>query len=89
MDINKKLEDILSGMDAGKIKKSKQTINEFLNTPDGEKLKKQLNSIDKQKLLNVFSNMGTNEIKKKLSNLDSDSLSKMKADEIIQKLKKL
>ena len=79
-NIDKKLHDVLSGIDKNKIRQ----VEQFLNTPDGEKIKKQLNSTDKNKIINAFMSMDTNELKKKLSGAD---LSRINPKDIIDKLK--
>ena len=79
-NIDKKLRDILGGIDKSKIRQ----VEQLLNTPDGEKLKKQLNGADKNKIINAFMSMDTNQLKKKLSGAD---FSKINPKDIIDKLK--
>ena len=79
-NIDKKLQDVLNGIDKSKIRQ----VEQFLNTPDGEKIKQKLNGTDKNKIINAFMNMDTNELKKKLSGAD---FSKINPKNIIDKLK--
>jgi len=86
-NINKKLEEILSGADMSKLKGG--SVANFLGSKEGEKLVKQLGSLDKEKLMQAFSGMDTNEVKNRLSKADLGVLSKMSADDIVNRLKKL
>ncbi len=86
-NINKKLEDILGGIDKSKL--NGRNMGAFLNSPEGQKLKNSLSAADKQKILNVFAGLDTNEVKRKLSGVDFGALSKMSASDIADKLKKL
>ena len=86
-DINKKLEDILQGIDKNKINNSKRNFDQLLNTPEGKKLLQNIGNIDKSKLMNMFMKMDTNEIKRKLQNADLSKMSNLNAADIINKLK--
>ena len=86
-DLNKKLNEVLSGIDKNKILKSKKTIEEFASTPDGQKLLNELKNTDKNKLLEMFMKMDTSEIKRKLQNADVSKLSNMNLGDIKNKLK--
>ncbi len=86
-DINKKLEDILQGIDKNKINNSKRSLEQMLNTPEGKKLLQNIGNIDKSKLMNMFMKMDTNEIKRKLQNADLSKMSNINANDIINKLK--
>lgn len=86
-NINKKLEDILGGIDKSKL--NGRNMGAFLNSPEGQRLKNSLSAADKQKILNVFAGLDTNEVKRKLSGADFGALSKMSASDIADKLKKL
>ena len=87
MDISKKLENVLKGIDKSKINSGKKNITELLSTPEGKKLLSQLGNIDKNKLLETFMSMDTEEMKKKLQTADLSKLSGLKADEILKKLR--
>lgn len=87
MDISKKLESILTGIDKSKINGSKKTITELLATPEGRKLVSQLGSIDKNKLYEAFMSMDAEEIKRKLQTADLSKLSGLKAEDILKKLR--
>ena len=82
-DINKKLEDILQGIDKNKINNSKRSLEQMLNTPEGKKLLQNIGNIDKSKLMNMFMKMDTNEIKRKLQNADLSKMSNINANDII------
>ena len=86
-DLNKKLNEVLSGIDKNKILKSKKTIEEFASTPDGQKLLNELRNTDKNKILEMFMKMDTSEIKRKLQNADVSKLSNMNLGDIKNKLK--
>lgn len=86
-DVNKKLGDILKGIDTRKISESKKTVENLLKTPEGQKLQKQLGGLDKDKLIESFMQMDTNEIKKKLNKADLSSLSGLNAEDILKKLR--
>lgn len=88
-NINKKLQDVLGAMDQNKLKNGAQSVNRFLNTKEGQKVKQQLSGVDKQKVLDIFSKMDANEIKQKLSKADLSKFGDISADEIINKFKKL
>lgn len=84
---NKKLENILSSLDKNKVFEAKQSIQKFLNTPDGKNIAKQISNIDKNKLMNMFLGMNSNELKQKLQNADISNLSQKDLNDIINKLK--
>ncbi|MDY3929756.1 MAG: hypothetical protein SOZ34_10405 [Clostridia bacterium] len=86
-DVNKKLEDILSGIDKNKIMQSKKNIEQMLNTPEGKKLLQNIESLDKGKLMNMFMRMDTKELKQKIKDADLSKMSGIKADDIINKFK--
>ncbi|GEM_PF-3562196 len=86
-DVSKKLGDILKGVDTRKISESKKTVENLLRTPEGQKLQKQLDGLDKDKLVESFMKMDTSEIKKKLNKADLSSLSGLSADDIMKKLR--
>jgi len=87
--MDKKLEEILSGVDAKKIEKGRENILNALNSPEGKKFVRKISAIDKQKLMEVFSGMSTNEIKRKIANADIDKIASLKADDVINKLNNL
>lgn len=86
-DLNKKLNEVLSGIDKNKILQSKKTIEEFASTPDGQKLLNELKNTDKNKLLEMFMKMDSSEIKRKLQNADISKLSNLNFGDIKNKLK--
>ena len=84
-DIAKKLQNVLNGIDKNTINQSKKNIEQFLSTPEGQKLAAKLSSVDKSKILNSFMNMDSEEIKAKLQNADLSKLSN--ANEIFKKMR--
>lgn len=86
-DVNKKLEEVLSGIDKNKIMQSKKNLEQMLNTPEGKKLLKNIESMDKGKLMNMFMGMDTKELKQKIKDADLSKMSGIKADDIINKFK--
>ena len=87
MDIDKKLKDVLSGVTPEQLKKSKSSIQQFLNTPEGKKIASEIGAIDKNKLIGAFMSMDTQELKQKLKNVDLSKLSNTDAKSVINKLK--
>lgn len=86
-DPQKKLENILSSLDRNKVSEVKQKLSAMLNTPDGRKLAGELSGIDKNKLMNTFMSMNSQDIKKKLGNVDLSRLSSKDVDKILKNLK--
>ncbi len=86
-DMEQKLQNLLNGMDKGKINSGKQTAEKFLSTPEGKKLLNGLGNIDKNKLSEAFMKMDSSEMKKKLQNADFSKLSGLKAEDILKKLR--
>lgn len=84
-DITKKLQNVLNSIDKNTINQSKKNIEQFLSTPEGQKLAAKLNTLDKTKILDSFTNMDSEEIKKKLKNTDLSKLSQ--ASEIFKKMR--
>ena len=84
-DIEKKPQNVLNGIDKNTINQSKKNIEQFLSTPEGQKLAAKLSSVDKSKILNSFMNMDSEEIKAKLQNADLSKLSN--ANEIFKKMR--
>ena len=86
-NVNKKLNEVLGGIDKGKLNNAKKSVEQFINSIDGQKLKEQLKGVDKNKLLNNFMNMDSNELKKVLSKANLDKLSGNDIENILKKLK--
>ena len=86
-DVGKKLEEVLSGVDLGKLKQSKGSIEKILNSPQGKNFAKNLSDDDKKKIINAFLSMDTNTLKNKLNNADISKLSNLNPNDIINKLK--
>ena len=86
-DVNKKLGDILKGIDQQKITKSKETIEKLLKTPEGKKLQQQLGTVDRDQLIKNFLQMDTQTIQKKLNQADLSALSGLSAEDILKKLR--
>lgn len=85
--VNRKLENILAGMDKNKINQAKRSLEGFINTPEGRRLAQQLNGADRSKLINMFMSMNADDIKKKLNNADLSKLSGKDIAGIVNKLK--
>ncbi len=86
-DVNKKMENILNGIDKNTINSGKRSIEQLLSTPEGKKLAERLGNIDKNKVIDQFMKMDTAEMKKKLQNADLSKLSGLKAEDIMKKLR--
>ena len=83
-----KTDKILSSIDSDALQKG---IDKLKGMSDAEsaKLKKQLDNIDKQKVLEMFNSLNPDQIKQKLSNLDMSKLDELKRNsDVINKLKK-
>lgn len=83
----KKLESILSSLDSNKVSEAKNKLNGFMNTPEGQKIAREIGGMDKNKLINTFMTMNTSEIKSKLKNADLSKLSSKDIETILNKLK--
>ncbi len=86
-DVNKKMENILNGIDKNTINSGKRSIEQLLSTPEGKKLAERLGNIDKNKVIDQFMKMDPAEMKKKLQNADLSKLSGLKAEDIMKKLR--
>lgn len=86
-DISKKLEEVLKGVDASIINNSKKSVENLMKTSEGKKIQQQLSGLDKDKILETFMKMDTNEIKEKLNHADLSALSGLSAEEIMKKLR--
>ena len=87
-DVNKKLNNLLSGVDKTKLDAAKKSVEQFINSNDGNKIKEQLKNVDKNKLLNKFMNMDSNEMKAVLQKANLSKLSPDDVSNIINKLNK-
>lgn len=87
-DVNKKLNDLLSGVDKTKLDAAKKSVEKFINSNDGDKLKQQLKNVDKNKLLNKFMNMDSNEMKSVLQKANLSNFSPNDVSNILNKLDK-
>lgn len=86
-DINKKLENVLNGMDKNTIDSGKRSVEQLLSTPEGRKLASQIQNVDKKKVIDAFMKMDSSEIKRKLRDADLSKLSNLKAEDILKKLR--
>lgn len=86
-DVNKKIENVLNGIDKNTINSGKRNIEQLLSTPEGKRLAQSLGNVDKNKLIDQFMKMDSSEIKRKLKNADLSKLSGLKAEDIIKKLR--
>lgn len=81
-NLNRKVESILSGM-------NRNDLQRLMSMTKNSGLANRLTEADKQKILNEFSKLDTNQVKRKLAGLNSNDLSKMSADDIVRKLRQL
>ena len=86
-DINKKLENVLNGVDKNTIDSGKRSVELLLSTPEGRKLASQIQNVDKKKVIDAFMKMDSSEIKRKLRDADLSKLSNLKAEDILKKLR--
>ena len=86
-DINKKLENVLNGVDKNTIDSGKRSVEQLLSTPEGRKLASQIQNVDKKKVIDAFMKMDSSEIKRKLRDADLSKLSNLKAEDILKKLR--
>lgn len=86
-DVNKKMENILNGIDKNTLNSGKRNIEQLLSSPEGKKLAKSLGNIDKNKVIDQFMKMDPAEMKKKLQSADLSKLSGLKAEDIMKKLR--
>lgn len=84
-DVNKKMEELLSGINPNTINKSK--IEQFLKSPQGQKLKGSISNADKQRIAEKFMSMSNSEIRNKLKNADLSGMSGMSVEDILKKLR--
>lgn len=87
LNMNDKLKKILSGMGSDKLKNSADMVNEFLKTPEGQKLKNSMTEADKKAILEKFMKIDTKKASDSLKNADLSSLNGMSVDDIMRKLK--
>ena len=80
----KKLRELLQGINPNKISQSKKAVENFLNTDEGRKVAQKIVGLDKDALINSVMKMDKKDIKNKLENMD---LSKINAKDIIDKLR--
>ena len=79
-EVNKKLESLLSHADAEKIKS-------FAASEEGQKLKRQIGGADRNKIVEEFLKMDSEQLKKKLENANLSGLSGLSAEQILKKLR--
>ena len=85
--VGKKLNEVLSGIDKGKLNFAKRSVEEFISTKDGQKLKEELKGMDKDKLINSFMKMDTDKLKDMLGKANLSGLSGKDLENILKKLK--
>lgn len=86
-DVNKKIENLISGMNSSEFMSSKQSIEQILNSPQGKKLAASFSESDKQKIINKFMSMSNTDIQNSLKNVNLKNLSNLQIDDILKKLK--
>ena len=83
-----KVDKILSSIDADTLQKGIDKLK-GMSDEESAKLRKQLENIDKQKVLDMLSGLSPQKIKQKLSDFDITKLDTLKGnDDIINALKK-
>ena len=85
--VNKKLNDVLSGLNKDKLNSAKRSVEEFLGSGEGEKIKEKLKGMDKDKLIDNFMKMDTDELRKMLQKTNLSNLSGADMNNILKKLK--
>lgn len=86
-NVEKKLNDVLSGIDKGKLNSAKRSVEEFISTKEGQKIKEELKGMDKNKLINSFMKMDTNELRTMLEKANLAGLSGTDIQNILKRLK--
>lgn len=86
-DVNKKLEELLAGLNLNTANGGKSCIEKFIKSPQGQKLAGSISNVDKEKLVEKFMNMSNSEIRNKLKNADLSGMSGMSAEDIFKKLR--
>ena len=74
-------------MGSDKLKNSADMVNEFMKTPEGQRLKNSLSDADKEAILKKFMQLDTKKASDSLKNADLSSLNGMSVDDIMRKLK--
>lgn len=81
-DINSKLNSILSGM-------SPKDVQQIMHLAKTSGVASKLTPAERERIINEFSKLDTQEIKRKMSKLNPSDLSKLSTDELIKKLRSL
>lgn len=68
-----RMEQLLKDFDRDKLRQ----INDFLGSPDGMRLKKQINNADKDRLIREFSNLNSKEVQKRLAKLSPEDIKRI------------
>lgn len=71
-----KFEQLLKGFNKNQLKE----INDFLNSADGIRLKNQIASANKDKLIRELSGLDENELKKRISSMNAEDLKRIMKD---------
>lgn len=87
-DTAKKLNEVLSGIEPAKLKKGLETFKKLASSENADSIKEQLKNIDKEKLLNMFHNMDTEEIKAKLNKVNLDNVNLKENQDLLKKFQK-
>lgn len=85
--ISNKLSQLLSGMDAEKLKSSAGAVSKLLSSSEGQKLKNSLSEKDKKEILERFMNMDTKKAEELLKKTDAKAIEKLSVDDILKKLR--
>ena len=81
-NLNAKINNILSGL-------NNKELQNLVNAAKKSGIDKKLSQSDLKKIMGEFSKLDPNEIKRKISSVNSSEISKLSADELINKIKNL
>ncbi len=81
-DINSKINTILSGMSA-------KDVQQIIHLAKTTGVASKLTNSERERIINEFSKLDTEEIKRKMSKINPSDLSKLSGDELIKKLRSL
>lgn len=81
-DINSKINSILSGMNP-------KDMQQIMKMAKSSGIASKLTQAERERIINEFSKLNTNDIKRKLSKFNPDDLKKLSADQLIEKIKSL
>lgn len=86
-ELNKKLNDLLSGIDREKLSGMKRSVGKMLEGKNGEMLKRRIGTMDKDKLLDEFMRLDSNELKRLIGKANVNELDGTEIEEVLKKMK--